>query len=85
MNKPDSIKKKNPEKKMAMDLVAMMDYSQKLKDDFAPDYKREMFKAEFDEFRMEIVRKGYNINRLLYLGEEYKTLSFEDYYRWIYE
>lgn len=81
----NNTKTKNLEKRTAVSLMHMMDYSQQLKDDFAPDFKRELFEAEFNEFRMDIVRKGYSIDRLLYLGEIYKTLSFEEYYRWIYE
>jgi hypothetical protein len=76
-------RKENPMKKAAISLVHMMDYQKKSHE--MNDFEREIFREEYNEFVMkEIVKKGYDIQMLLMLGEEYKTLSMKDYMEWRY-
>jgi hypothetical protein len=76
-------RKENPMKRTAINLVNMMDYQKNSYE--MNDFERQLFKEEYNEFIMnEVIKKGYDVQTLLMLGEEYKTLSIKDYMEWKY-
>ena len=75
---------KNPVKQMAIHLAHQMDDERSMFDENLPPWKEEEIRECGRQLRTEIFQKGYDINELLFLAEEYKTLSWDDYYDWLY-
>lgn len=75
--------KKNSMKQMAVELAHIMDDSQRYEE--MTDCQQEEHRATQREINSQILENGYNINTLLYLAQEYKTLSIEEYFQWIYK
>jgi hypothetical protein len=74
-------KEKNPVKQLAVQLSRQMDSEREM---LSP-YEREELKEYGNQLRDEIFKKKYDITQVMYYVEEYKSLSIEEYFKWIYE
>lgn len=73
----------NPIKQMAIDLAHQMDDERKCREEFVPQYKQEEIRECGKYLRDQIWKKGYDINQLLFLAEQYKTLKMSEYMEWV--
>ena len=69
---------------MAKLLAHQMDDENEMREGFFPPWKEEEIRESGKQLRNEIFQKRYDINELLLLAEEYKTLSWDKYREWIY-
>jgi hypothetical protein len=77
-------KTENPIKRIAVALAHQMDDEKRLREEFLPPWKEEEIRICGRELRDEIWKKGFNIETVLYLSEQYKTLGFAEYKEWMY-
>lgn len=75
-------KVENPMKKVARQLAHIMDDQKKIHE--MNEWDREGVREALKEIQDEILKKGYDIHTVMFLAEEYKTLSIKDYYEWKY-
>jgi hypothetical protein len=74
-------KEKNPVKQLAVRLSHQMDGE---RETLSPS-QREELKEYGNQLREEIFKRKYSINQIMHYADEYKSLSVEDYLKWIYE
>lgn len=77
-------KQKNPKKELAVTLAHMLLDQERLYNEDLPPWREEEIREYCSEVRNMIWKSGYNFDELMFLAEEYKTLSFINYREWIY-
>ena len=75
--------KENPKKRLAIELAHQMDYERKMRIEPLREWEKEEVREVGNKLRMDIVKSGYSVEDILFLAEQYKTLSLADYMRWI--
>ena len=78
-----TLKEKNPIKFYACMLAHQMDDEKRIDWEALPPWKVEEIRECGTQLRDEIWRKGLEINSLMFLAEEYKTLKMSEYAEWI--
>jgi hypothetical protein len=76
-------RKKNPMKELAMQLAHSMDDQKRIWNDNLPEWKREEIRETHTYICNEICKKGYNVEMMLRLAEQYKTLKMTEYVEWV--
>jgi hypothetical protein len=71
-------------KQLAMHLAHSMEDQKRVWEENLPEWKREEIREYHKYISNEIMQKGYNIEMLLYLAEQYKTLKWDEYIEWVH-
>lgn len=77
-------RKKNPMKQLAMQLAHAIDDQKRIMEEDLREHQIQEIRAYHSQVIDEIWKKGYDIQTMLSLADEYKTLSWDDYIEWVF-
>lgn len=77
-------RQKNPMKELAIHLAHAMDDQQRIYDEDLREHEIIEIRQYLSQINSEIIKKGFDVQTMLYLADQYKTLSWADYREWVY-
>lgn len=80
----EKTREKNPIKEVAMQLAHQMEREAEIKEGFLSPRLEEEIIEYGNRLRNDIIKKGFNIDMLLHYAEEYKSLTWDNYFEWLY-
>lgn len=77
-------RKKNPMKQLAMQLAHAIDDQKRIMEEDLQEHQIQEIRAYHTYVIDEIWKAGYDIQTMLFLADEYKTLSWDNYIEWVF-
>lgn len=77
-------RKKNPMKELAIHLAHAMDDQQRIYNEDLREHEIKEIRQYLSEINNKIIRNGYDVETMLHLADQYKTLKWAEYREWVY-
>jgi hypothetical protein len=77
-------RKKNPMKELAILLAHAMDIQERALDQDLREHEIQENRAYLTLVNNEIHKKGYDVQMMLHLAEQYKALTWAEWKEWVY-